>query len=473
MTSGNKKNKFVYDTRLFMTEPPDDSALVGKLFCGRQQEVQRALDTLKHNMDRDGKRGAKKPWVIVGESRSGKSHLARYVMSKLKKTRGDKKYHFIVVSARERLDAFEVVKLLFEQLRTLYRDLRRDVNFSVDSLPEPIRTHAETTLSVVDQIVDRVSHFIEQGTETLEFSFNESEVKALQGQATLSIPKIFKLSVQASRSQQDGTAQKVVFRQPSIDDLTSFCQSIIDTLSWVKLLDHVLILVDDIDLLEGYQDPAHSGQIQRNRLIDAMLKLHQMPYVDVLFTARSWYGQTHKELHVLVDLAAASPLGVEDLQTIHNKHFQAFVRNKKLPKQFLEPDALRYVAEQTGFLPGVFLQVLKNAFHQDYKSEEGWEPRDVAWLLGAYQKRFQSLLQRTPDAASHIQQAIHEDNLNVDVRANNPFFRTTAMDEFVFQSYYSETVLFIPPFIKEVINSMRPVLSSPPSLAGESNPLGE
>ena len=76
-------------------------ALVKDLFCWRDKELEQGLKVLDGNLDVGGMRAAtrdKRPWVIHGDTRSGKSHLARRLML-------EKMYAFLPVAGRDKLKA--------------------------------------------------------------------------------------------------------------------------------------------------------------------------------------------------------------------------------------------------------------------------------------------------------------------------------------------------------------------------------
>src|SRR5262245_49608194 len=109
MPAPKKRSKFACDTSLFKPEPHTDPRLVKRLFAGRTSELRRGFETLKNQLDVDGKRSRrfdKKPWVIHGESRSGKSHLARRILAEFKPR--DDRFQ-LLVPARDRVEALLVM----------------------------------------------------------------------------------------------------------------------------------------------------------------------------------------------------------------------------------------------------------------------------------------------------------------------------------------------------------------------------
>jgi hypothetical protein len=62
----------------------------------------------------------------------------------------------------------------------------------------------------------------------------------------------------------------MTLRPPGVSDLACYCGVMVDTLWRQGLVREVVILVDDVDLLEGYQSPDHNGQRERSILADAL-----------------------------------------------------------------------------------------------------------------------------------------------------------------------------------------------------------
>ena len=98
-------SKYAVDTSLFKPEPPADVKLVKALFAGRDAQLTRGYETLSNQCDVNGKRSKsfdKRPWVIHGESRSGKSHLARRILAEFRPN--PMRLQFLV-PAREKIEA--------------------------------------------------------------------------------------------------------------------------------------------------------------------------------------------------------------------------------------------------------------------------------------------------------------------------------------------------------------------------------
>ncbi len=161
-------------------------------------------------------------------------------------------------------------------------------------------------------------------------------------------------------------------------DLAEVCGIILETLLTVKRINHALILVDDIDLLETYQSPTRNARQQRSILGQALDQLHGTVGVDVVMTARSWYVHSRKDLQTLVDLGMSAPMQPADLVDIHQRRVKVKGRGGGA---FLTEEALFEAAGDAEGLPGVFLQHLDTAFYQ-YLNEDEPGLRGYDWYLG-------------------------------------------------------------------------------------------
>ena len=59
-------------------------------------------------------------------------------------------------------------------------------------------------------------------------------------------------------------------RTPTPADLADVCGIIVETLVRYKLIEHALILLDDVDLLEAYVSPERNARAERSLLADAI-----------------------------------------------------------------------------------------------------------------------------------------------------------------------------------------------------------
>ena len=353
MASKKAPTKQDCDPHLFWPEPPSSPRHIKRLFCGRQTALDVGLAKLKRGLDLRGRRSKKfdkQPWVIHGESRSGKSHLARRIQVGL--PRGKKRIH-VLVSAQERTDALVVMQEIFEILRGEFTAKVHDQTLTANPLAEP-------AVQIVNDLVRQTALFFGGGAEKATITVEESMRDAMETSVGFDFPaKLFRFLAKFQTDRTERHAVQVVLRNPTPRDLAELCGFMAETLVRFKLADHVMILVDDVDPLEGYTDPGRNGDIQRSVLAGALGALHATSGVDVLITARSWYARAKKELLILVDLADYA-MEVAELLDIH-EHRQNVLGAKDGGSRFLAGQALEQVAQDARGLPGVFLQHLDTA----------------------------------------------------------------------------------------------------------------
>ena len=437
---GARYSKFNVPPHLFKPEPPSDPRQVKRLFCGRPTELHVGVERLKAGLDLRGRRanGDKYPWVIHGESRSGKSHLARRIFADFPES--EQRWQVRVIAGGQ-LDAIRVLQQLFEKFSAFFDARLMDQKLPVD----PLQT---VEIRIAKQLVDRIGLF-ESGTQSVTLTAEDSQRRTREmageiGNATLLAKFIAKF--QTERSQKDSV--QLAVRPPTPADLADVCGIMAETLLRHGLIKHVLVLLDDIDLLETYQSPQQNARVQRSLLADAIHNLHSAPGVDVVLTARSWYVHSDdKRLHTLVDLSRFNPMNVDDLLSVHDERLKI---SKNPAAAFLTREALRQLAADVVGLPGVFLQHLQGAFYQ-FQNEDDSAPRDYEWFLNSVRSHLDTLKDKCRDGFQAIQQAISRGSLTIDVRERNPFFGTSLQNEYVYQSYYSETTLFITGLLVKVM----------------------
>lgn len=433
-------SRYAVSADLFKPEPPISSKEIKDLFCGRQTEFVRGLELLKANFDvagRQSKRGDKRPWVIHGESRSGKSHLARRIFAELPST---EKRIQIVVTAGERLDAITVMRELFELLRGEFMRRMSDQRLEQDFLKKPL-------VDIVRQLIERIALF-RNDVQSVELSTEASRRDAFDVGGELSAaPLLSKFLAKYQTETVSKSAVKLNLRPPTPGDLADVCGIMIETLLTLHRINHALILVDDIDLLEAYQSATQNARQQRSILGQALDQLHGTPGIDVVLTARSWYVHSRKDLQTLVDLGMSRPMQAAELVEIHNRRLKTKGRGTG---PFLNADALLVVAGDVEGLPGVFLQHLDSAFYQ-FLNEEDPAPRDYDWFLEVFRQRIELFKQRCGPALELIRQAIHAGQMTIDVTKENPFFGTELHNDFVYQSYWNERNYFVSGLMRKLL----------------------
>jgi hypothetical protein len=437
-----QSSKFTVNDLLFKPEPPMTPREVKKLFCGRAAELQRGLETLKENVDVDGKRSKtsdKRPWVIHGESRSGKSHLARRIFADMPNK--DDRLQCLIPSGG-RLDAVAVMRDLFEDLRGKYKNRILDQRRGDNLLQQPL-------VSLADQLIDKIGLF-RNDVQAVELTSEATQRDSFDlGTELGGAPLLFKFLTKYQTEQTQKNAIKLTLRPPTPLDLAEVCGIMVEVLLRFKLLKHALILVDDVDLLEGYVSAQQNARQQRSVLAAALHVLHGTAAVDVVLTARSWYAHAQKDLSTLVDLARATQMTPEELIAIHDRRFDLY-GGKSGITSFLNRQALGELARDVEGLPGVFVQHLGSAFYQ-YQAEPDWGERDYTWFLDLFRRRLPEWRDKCGKGLDAVQKAILAGRRTVDVTDGNPFFGTVLDNEWVYQSYDSETTYFVSGLLRRLL----------------------
>ena len=333
MAEKRQHSKYAIDQQLFKPEPPIEPRQVKRLFHGREREFLRGFEGLKSGIDIGGKRSRKDdkwPWVIHGESRSGKSHLARRIFAALPDT--DLRPQFRIV-AGGRLNAINVMRELFEEMRGRFLNRILDQRLTDD----PLRF---VDVQIAKQLVEEVGLF-QSGVTSVTLSVEHSSTDT--GDIGLELgggTKLAKFVAKFQSQRAEKNAVNLTLRPPTPADLAEVCGIMAETLLRRKLIRHILILMDDVDLLEGYVSPDQNARAERSLLAEAIRILHDTAGMDLVVTARSWYYHAQKELQTLVDLAMANPIPVADMLGIHDQRWEVFAE-KLSADGFLSRDALR------------------------------------------------------------------------------------------------------------------------------------
>jgi hypothetical protein len=443
MPSRKALSKFACDSSLFKPEPPTDPRLVKRLFAGRDKELRRGFETLKNELDIHGKRSRhfdKVPWVIHGESRSGKSHLARRILAEFP---ANTRRLQLLIPARDRVEALLVIADIFRQLVGLFRERTQN-----ERLPESVAGRPD--IGIVNNLIERMLLFLNEAqtaTETREKSADTTlevggEVSGLLGKF-----------VGKFQSKDTGKqTRQVVLKAPTAEMLAELCGVMLETLMALKLADHLLVLVDDVDLLDLTAPTAQQARVQRALLTAALCTLHGQPGIDVLLTARSWFVYSGKDLTHLVDLTQ-SVMPAEALMAIHDKHMEQFGRKARL-QRFLVPEALKAFAEEMqelNGLPGVFLQHLYTAMAR-FKDDDDFSERDYQWFVGVFRELMNSLRTRVEPGFVAMQAALQAGRLEIQVGELNPFVGTALDNLFVWQSYHNERCYFMSPLMPQLFS---------------------
>ena len=416
-----------------------DEKLVKGTFCGREEELRRGIEVLKSQLDLNGKLSKtsdKRPWIIHGESRSGKSHLARRIFADLPKSKSRIK---LMIPAREKVEAILVMGHLFRELLGYFRNLTQD-----QTLPEQVWLQEDVRL--VDRLIDKMELFLNQAqSATITTETSGKDRLEVGGNFTGLLAQFLgKYAVEKTQSE----TRQIILKPPTAETLAQVCGVMVELLLRKKLIKHVLVLVDDVDLLEGGNTSEQVVRVQRSLLADALCVLHSQPGIDVVLTARSWYAYSSKEFEILVDLLRAE-MTSESLVDIYESHLKTYAKKSGI-ESFLTPKTISIIAQEVSGLPGVFLHYLKIAFYE-YQQDEHWDERDIDWFIAIFRDLFDRCRNKCTPAAICLEQAAKKGQMEMQVEDANPFFGTVFENLFVFQSYYNEKMYFAAPIVRRFI----------------------
>lgn len=430
---------------LFHSETPEGLDKVKALYCGRQEALQRTVNILREGLElpgQDRQDGADKtPWVIHGETRSGKSHFARVVMSHFSEAPGQ---HQMVVRARERLEAVVVMADLFTQYHQYYLDtLRQFDDFHL--LPVHIRKLLLQTTRFMDD-VERFS----RGAGGITLTTTHAETKELKTGFKI-LPKLLKFVLNLGVGIQDSTQTSISLRPPTAGDYATYVGFMVEMLALLDLSRHVLFLVDDADLLENEFKNSPEARRERSELAEALVRLHRTAGVDVVITTRSLYARSHKEFFDLIDLSSY-PMPEEEMMAIYAAHLKFYQREEAGSGWgFLEEETLREAARLSKHLPGIFLKHLKIAFDAyDRKKLEG--KMNLDWYLGVFRELLTTLGSKYPAPIGELEACVRSKSMQYHIHQQDYFYGTELDNVLVCHSYYDFTTYQIMPMAVKLLS---------------------
>ncbi|MEI8393434.1 MAG: ATP-binding protein [Rhodospirillaceae bacterium] len=429
----------------FKSEPPVKDETVKRLFLGRALALKLGTEALGTFWDYDGKRwrdGDKRPWIIHGESRSGKSHLARRILIELQERHPD--IVTLAIQARERNSAQYVMGELFRELCHEFLTRVHGPQVPDGLLLDPMVRNAVHVISKLE--------IFEDGRDSVTVEDISSWKEGAEGSGEYAVPAIFKLLSRFATEKSGGTKQTVTLKRPDVAALAEYCVIILDTLWRTGLIKEVVILVDDVDLLESKRDIIFNIPEQRAKLLQALNTVHQAPCVDVVVTSRSWFALYRREFAVLVDLLQKNHIfSADQLIAIHDIRHEEYL--DKAPCKFLNPNALATLAEDVKFIPGVFLQHLSQAY-EGYKSEEGWVEHDYEWFLAIISDDFGWKKTIYPDATGRILDAVRNGRYQLEVDKGD--ILAPLDNDYVYQSFHTENSYSITPLLRKILERLEP-----------------
>lgn len=447
-TNNETINKLLaFDKELFKPVPPENPELVKSLFCGRAEELRTALACLQADLDVDGKRAAlclKRPWIIHGESRSGKSHLARRIAVEFE---DDGKRRRVIIQSRQRVSAVRVMADIFDAVMEVFLSLERTADF------EPT-TPKGILLRLTKELAVQVHNLIGMADSVIIGITKEDRKKLNAAFTVVPIPKLLEFCLGFGSETGEGKRTEVKLAPPTAKELAEKCGLILDTLKRLGLLDHILILVDDVDLLDRAPQRELPRRDQCSELTDALGILHRTAGVDVLITARSWYVQLFREFNDLINLSSF-PQPTEDvLIEIHDKRVHCFRKELKAPKRFLNEEVMRRAAKLAGGKPGVWLKHLETAFEK-YVRDPNWDERDWEWYMQVFEEIIVQHQALDPEATKVLTDAVVEKRVIIDADKANLYSGTPFDEVFWIDCYVKQNSVSLVQLAFQVVERLK------------------
>ncbi|MBF0625695.1 MAG: hypothetical protein HQL82_12905 [Magnetococcales bacterium] len=336
--------------------------------------------------------------------------------------------------------------MLFDQARDLFLDCLAQVD------PAQLDDIGQAWFSRTIDLMEQVARF-SSGANQVQWKVSRQDQSqlGLDVRAT-PVPKILQFQMRMGAGRGQGEEESVTLGVPGPDAYAEYIGIMVDTLLRLKRLDHLLILVDDADLLvvdagdREYGEGERTGQ--RSQLADALLALYRCRGIDVLLTARSLYARSKKEFHTLVDLSWHSPMPEETLAEIYGVHMVTFGPRDGDPGDFLPSPVVAEAARLANHLPGLFLQHLRIAYERSVR--ELPFPRDIDWYLEVFRQRLREMLRISPDGTNVLLEAIRNNRMEISVPGSDPFYGSDLDNEFVIQSYYAHGLYEIVPLVSRI-----------------------
>lgn len=284
--------------RLFSYNPPPRrDGLIDTLFVDREAEFADAVDFLTAE-------GGFDPhiYAIHGDSRTGKSHLARRVLNALER-------HFTVVeiTANSKNTARMALESIFI---TLYGEL--------DALPESVEgpdgLQAEDVLLPWRAWFRQLLPLIEGHQKKLEVKVSRAVHEAVTSRVGHRLAHL-----QFARTEVDASERTVTIERPDDMTLARYVRQMTDVMWYVRGHRPVLIYVDDLDLLTRRDDGV--SQQKADELTALLEPVSASERVVVMASIRSLYfGKRDKAFK---DYLRVRRLRPELLREIYTRHVDA------------------------------------------------------------------------------------------------------------------------------------------------------
>ncbi|MCA9569155.1 MAG: hypothetical protein KC656_15005, partial [Myxococcales bacterium] len=316
--------------RLFQSNPPNDPDDIRGLFCNRERELAFGVALLQdQSLDRIG--------AIHGETRCGKSHLARRLLVEVDEL--GLPFLPIQVNANDLGTARGALESVFYALLGALGEVPRG---QVEAIDSDSLGHA----AVFDQVLERL-HAIEPLVEGIQIRRTEEHSQKLSRTASVSID----LGSSGNLGSSMERVSRQVFEQGVLTErqlAEVFLREASDLLHLVTCK-RVLLYVDDLDLL-AQGDESDGTQVRR--LIELLKVLATTDSVTVLASVRTQFFAAGEGKHFR-DFIRVPPLEDSIVREVYVRHVQRFHANEEI----FDETALTWLIDSTTDRVGVFLQL--------------------------------------------------------------------------------------------------------------------
>lgn len=313
---------------LFEDNPPEDIALVRKLFVNRENDIRFGLDFFRA--------GETFPKVLAvhGKTRCGKSHLVRYLLSEVQEKKLP--YQIFIVNANARGNAGAVLDDLFFRLEQAISGL--DPDQVPDGVHEPYEVAIPFLRSMKELILGE-KHNVDLARTRELLSSDSFSLKLA--------PPGFELSGTNTISVKSGVEERWTRNRPLQHEMVELIRYEADLLAHLHGGHRVVLLVDDLDLLDRTKG---SGKQEANLLLDYLKPLAEPETITLLATTRpEYYNERSKDLK---NFRAVRVMDGAAIRSVYERHIELFNAGEPV----FNDAALDWLEKMAEGRVGIFLQ---------------------------------------------------------------------------------------------------------------------
>lgn len=312
--------------RLFNHNPPPrGDELLEELFINREAELRDGFEFLTVGQDFDPQ-----IYAIHGDSRTGKSHLARLLLDRLDA-------HFTIVEINA--NSMGTARMALENL---YASLLNRLEQIDVTEPDPDGLQAEDVLHAFRPYFRALLPLVEGHADQVQVK----TVEAVHDRFTARVgtrATYFEERHEARWSRE----REVTVTRPGDTVLVTYLRGLCDVLYYAHGKRPVLVYIDDLDLLTRRGDS--EGDLEAERLMTLLTPLAESERLVVVASVRSlYYGKRDKALKGYLEICR---LEDDQLRAIYNRQIGALHEDEPV---FTEPCVQRLLSLAEGRV-GVFL----------------------------------------------------------------------------------------------------------------------